>query len=250
DSSVVLCLALQELGPNNVLAVTAHGDVHVAEELQSAKELAALLGARHQVISTRELEIPGFAANPPERCYLCRSALYDKLLVLAADHSLAAVVDGVTADDSQDYRPGLRAGRERGVRSPLLEAGLRKQEIRSLAQRLGLPNWNRPASPCLASRFPYGERLTRRNLERVAAGERELRSLGFSVVRMRHHGPLVRVEVSADKVSAAATPPLREAIVRLMRGLGYQYVTLDLEGFRSGSMNEVLQAQTTAEGEA
>jgi uncharacterized protein len=242
DSTVLLTVALDELGADKVLAVTAHGDVHTEEELGAARAAAARLGARHRVITTSELSVPGFAANPPERCFLCRSAMYEKLLAVAAEEGLAVVVDGANSDDRGDYRPGMRAAAALGVRSPLLEAGLGKDDVRALAKRLGLPQWDLPSSPCLASRFPYGEVITAEALRMVGSGERLLRGLGFTQVRVRHHGPLARVEVGESEISRAAGAPVRRAIVDHLRELGFKYVTLDLQGFRSGSMNELLES--------
>lgn len=241
DSTVLLKLALDELGPDRVLAVTAYGDVHTGEEVDAAREMAARLGVRHVIVATRELEVPGFAANAPERCYLCRRAMYGRLVDLARQEGLQAIADGANRDDGADYRPGMRAAAELGVRSPLAEAGMSKQQIRDLAHELGLPNWALPAAPCLASRFPYGEEITAAELRMVAAAERRLRELGFRTSRVRHHGRLARVEVPAGDVSRAAEETVRRAIVGSLRKLGYVYVTLDLEGFRSGSMNEALR---------
>ncbi len=247
DSTVLLKLALDELGPGRVLAVTAHGDVHTQEELAAAREAAARLGARHLVIHTKELAIPGFATNPPERCFLCRGTMYGRLVDMARAEGLKTVIDGVNHDDGADYRPGVRAAAARGVRSPLAEAGLSKQEVRALGKRLGLSNWDLPASPCLASRFPYGEEITPAKLRAVAEGERYLKTLGFSDVRVRHHGDLARVEVSGDDIARAAEGSIRRGIVSHLRDLGYVYVTLDLGGFRSGSLNEVLGTGATPE---
>lgn len=250
DSTVLLKLALDELGPDRVLAVTAHGDVHTAEELAAAREAAARSGAHHMVIITNELSIPGFATNPPERCYLCRGVLYDRMTKIAAAEGMRTVVDGVNSDDGADYRPGVRAADARGVRSPLAEAGLTKQDVRDLARALGLSNWDLPASPCLASRFPYGEPITSAKLHAVAEGERYLRSLGFSGVRVRHHGEVARIELTGDDIARAAEPSVRRGIVGHLRGLGYAYVTLDLQGFRSGSLNEVLGSAAGSEEDA
>jgi uncharacterized protein len=240
DSTVLLRLALDELGPERVLAVTAHGDVHTAEELEAARETATGLGARHMIIRTRELAVPGFTSNPPERCYLCRHTMYERLIELARQEGLRAVADGANLDDLGDYRPGIQAGVELGVSSPLAEAKMGKQEVRELARALGLPNWSRPASPCLASRFPYGEQITTTGLQAVAAAERRLRELGFGICRVRHHGNLARVEVPTEDLPRVAEASFRHAIVSSLRELGYVYVTLDLQGFRSGSLNEVL----------
>jgi uncharacterized protein len=254
DSTVVLKLAVEELGAERVLAVTAHGDVHTAEELESAQRLATHIGVRHVIVDSHELEVPGFSANPPERCFLCRSEMYSQMWELARLEGLGTVVDGANRDDGADYRPGLRAARTLGVRSPLAEADLGKDEVRALARDLGLSNWDLPASPCLSSRFPYGEQITKDRLQMVAAGEKRLRELGFATARVRHHGDLARVEVPAGDLARAAEESVRGTIVRYLRGLGYAYVTLDLEGFRSGSMNETLQpvvrSESAVEGEA
>lgn len=247
DSTLLLRLALDELGPRRVLAVTAHGDVHTAEELDAARETAAWLGVRHVIITTNELAVPAFAANTPERCYLCRRSMYSRLIELARQEGMQAVADGANRDDQADYRPGIRAGVELGVLSPLAEAGIGKQEVRELARELGLPNWSRPASPCLSSRFPYGQEITAADLQVVAAAERRLRELGFGISRVRHHGNLARVEVHVDDIARAADGAVRRAIVGSLRELGYAYVTLDLEGFRSGSLNEVLVARAGTE---
>ncbi len=241
DSSLLLRLALDELGPDRVLAATAHGDVHTEEELVAAREAAAALGARHIVISTDELAVPGFSANPPDRCYLCRRVMYARLQELAEAEGFAAVVDGANSDDKADYRPGTHAAEELGVRGPLAEAGIGKSEVRALARRLGLSNADLPSSPCLSSRFPYGESITSEKLRVIEVAERGLRTLGFETVRVRHHGDIARVEVAPADLSRAAEGPTRHAIVRLLRDLGYLYVTLDLEGFRSGSLNEPLR---------
>lgn len=246
DSTVVLKLALDELGPEHVLAVTAHGDVHTHEELEAARETAAWLGARHLTIQTRELAVTGFSDNPPDRCYLCRGSMYRRLIELARREGMEAVADGANVDDRADYRPGIRAGVELGVSSPLAEAGMGKQAVRELALELGLPNWSRPASPCLASRFPYGDEITAAGLQMVAAAERRLKDLGFGICRVRHHGNLARVEVPVGDLPQAIDPSVRGDIVGTLHGLGYTYVTLDLQGFRSGSMNEVLGSNTEA----
>ncbi|NLV72123.1 MAG: ATP-dependent sacrificial sulfur transferase LarE [Actinobacteria bacterium] len=240
DSAFLLKTALDAVGPAAVVAVTAHGDVHTAEELEAARSAAAQLGARHLIIRTEELSIPGFADNPPERCYLCRKEMYAMFIEVARAEGMATVVDGANRDDQMDYRPGLRAAAALGVRSPLAEVGYGKEEIRRAARDLGLSSWNLPASACLASRFPYGETITLPKLHAVAEGERFLRSLGFSVVRLRHHGEVARIEVTEADMSLALGDSVRRAIVEHLRASGYVYVTLDLEGFRSGSLNAVL----------
>ncbi|MBN1632076.1 MAG: ATP-dependent sacrificial sulfur transferase LarE [Thermoleophilia bacterium] len=247
DSTVLLKLALDELGTERVLAVTAHGVVHTEEELAAAREAAAQLGARHVVVRTDELAIPGFATNPPERCFLCRGAMFDRLAEIGQAEGFMTVVDGVNRDDGADYRPGVRVAAARGVRSPLAEAGMSKKDVRALAKQLGLVNWDLPASPCLASRFPYGEKITEAKLAAVAAGERYLKALGFANVRLRHHGDLARIEVDGRDVARLADVSVRRGIVRHLRELGYVHVTLDLEGFRSGSLNKALGSGGSSE---
>jgi uncharacterized protein len=249
DSTLLLRVALDELGPEQVLAVTVHGDVHTEEELAAARETAARLGARHLVVPMDQLGLPGFAANPPERCYLCRRAIYEELIAVARSEGMKTIVDGANVDDRGDYRPGMQAAADMGIVSPLLAAGFKKDDVRSLARTLGLPNWDLPASPCLASRFPYGETITAEGLRMVGAGERYLRGLGLGPVRVRHHGTVARVEVGEHDIPRAAEAPVRRAIVDHLRGLGYCYIALDLQGFRSGSLNEVLPEAEGEEGE-
>ena len=240
DSTLVLKVALDELGRDRVLAVTVHGDVHTEEEQAAARETAARLGARHLVVSMDQLGLPGFAANPPDRCYLCRRAIYGELLAVAEREGLKTIVDGANLDDRGDYRPGMQAATDMGIVSPLLRAGFRKDDVRRLARTLELPNWDLPASPCLASRFPYGEAITADGLRMVGDAEKYLKAVGFGPVRVRHHGAMARIEVSEKDIPRAAGARVRRAIVRHLRELGYTYVALDLDGFRSGSLNEVL----------
>lgn len=240
DSTLVLQVALQAAGADEVLAVTAHGPVHATSELETAYSVASYLGVRHMVMATDELALPGFAANKPDRCFVCRHSLFQRLLDMAGSEGLRTVVDGSNRDDLDDFRPGLQAARALGVRSPLAELGLDKQQVRSLARRLQLPDWDRPASPCLASRFPYGEPITRQGLHMVEEAERYMHQLGFRQVRVRHHGSLARLEVDSTEVGHVADESVRSDIVRYLRHLGYVYVALDLEGYRTGSLNEAL----------
>ncbi len=240
DSSFLLWAASMVLG-QRVVAVTAVSELHAHEEYEGAREYAGLLGVRHLVIETSELDDHRFAANPPERCYICKKGLCERLLELARRHELRWVADGTHSDDSADYRPGERALRELGIRSPLREAGLAKGEIRLLARDNGVPSWNKPAQPCLATRFPYGTPITRDNLEKVRRAERILQRLGFSRCRVRFHGTIARIEVPPDEFHHLIETPAADAVVREIKALGFHYVTLDLQGYRSGSMDEPLR---------
>ena len=226
------------LGRDKCLAVTASSETYVPEELEQARELAARLQARHEVIETRELDIPHFRENPPYRCYWCKRELFGTVAKLAKARGLAAVCDGANADDPGEHRPGLKAAAELGVRSPLREAGLGKDDIRALSRKLGLPTWNRPAMACLASRFPYGQTITEEALERVAAAERLLRELGFEACRVRDHETIARIEVPPADIPRLVEE--RERVVKDLKALGYTYVACDLQGYRPGAMDEVL----------
>jgi uncharacterized protein len=241
DSSLLLAVAAGTLGSDNVTALTAVSETYREEELERATRLAERLGVRHVVARTSELDDECFSANPPERCYACKSYLLDELAAVAVAEGRAALADGATRDDLGDYRPGMRAADERGVRHPLLEAGLDKEEVRRLSRSLGLPTADLPAQACLASRIPYGERITPDKLRQVAAAEDALRELGFWPCRVRHHGTIARVEVE-EAALAFAVGERRADIVGRLRALGFTYVTLDLGGLRSGSMNDVLGA--------
>jgi len=241
DSSLLLAVAVGALGAGNVTAVTAVSETYREEELGRATELTERLGVRHVVSHTSEMDDECFSANPPERCYTCKSHLLDQLAAVAAAEGRAVLADGATCDDLGDYRPGMRAADERGVRHPLLEAGFGKEDVRRLSRSLGLPTADLPAQACLASRIPYGERITPEKLRQVAQAEDVLRELGFWPCRVRHHGSIARVEVEEAELARAAGER-RAQIVGRLRALGFTYVTLDLRGLRSGSMNEVLGA--------
>lgn len=239
DSSVTLAAAAAVLGPGNVTAITADSPTFIDAELAAARSLCDELGVRHLVISTMELDDDGFVANTPDRCYHCKALFLDDMAAAAARLGCAALLDGVNADDPADHRPGLRAADERGVLHPLLQAGLGKDAVRALARDLGLAVWDRPANACLASRIPYGARITDAKLRAVAAAEAALRELGLRECRVRHHGTVARVELPVADLSRA-TGELRERIVAAVLAAGFAYAALDLHGFRSGSMNEVL----------
>jgi uncharacterized protein len=238
DSTLLLRKSLDVLGPAKVLAVTAASATYDPDEVDEATRLAEWMGAPHERLQSNELEDEGFLLNPPERCYYCKADLYGDLVALASARGFRAVIDGSHAEDALDFRPGLKALDERGVLSPLKEAGFTKADIRELSRRLGLPTADKPANACLASRFPYGETITSEKLGRVGQAERVLREAGFDVVRVRHHGDVARIEVPAsDRTRLLAAVP---EIVTKIKALGYVWVACDLEGYRSGSMNEAL----------
>lgn len=237
DSSVVAAAAHAALG-DRALAVTAITETITEEDLALAAGIAGKLGLRHETIVYNELEIPNYAANPTNRCYFCKDALYTRLLGLARERGIGAVLDGANADDASDYRPGRLAAAEQGVRSPLLELGIDKSRVRLLADSYGLPNHDKPSAPCLSSRVPYGTEITREMLAQIDSAERSLRALGFRELRVRHHGDLARVELPREDFQRALDGADR--IDAALREAGYRYVALDLRGFRSGSLNEVL----------
>lgn len=237
DSTLLLKVAHDVLG-ENVTAVTASSEIYPPGELEDAAILARLIGAKHLAAGTIGLENPVFAGNPPDRCYYCKKEIYAVLLELARQRGINYVIDGVNADDTGDYRPGIRAGVEMGVRSPLKEAGLTKEDIRALSRELGLPTAGKPASPCLATRFPYGTRITRDCLRQVALAEDFIKRIGVPVVRVRHHGSLARIEAPVEYLKYVAGRA--EEISARFKEIGYTYVSLDLQGYRAGAMNETL----------
>ena len=240
DSTLLLKTAADVLG-GEVLAVIAASETYPRRETQEAERLAGRLGIRHRIIRTRELNNAAFTRNGTDRCYHCKRELFSRLKDMAAAESIPFVLDGQNEDDRSDYRPGSRAARELGVRSPLQEAGLTKEEVRLLSRRLRLPNWNKPSLACLASRFPYRESIDRQGLARVAAAEEFLLGLGLGQVRVRSHGRSARIEVEPQNISRLAQPAFRAGIVRRLKALGFIYITLDLQGYRTGSLNEVLK---------
>ncbi len=238
DSTFLFAVAVDVLG-GRVLAVTATSATYPERELKEARELASLIGGRHRVIASEELEIPEFQENPSDRCYYCKRELFAKLRTIAGAEGVSHLLDGSNLDDLDDHRPGSRAAREFGVRSPLQEAGLTKDDIRKLSQALQLPTWNKPAFACLSSRFPYGVAITAERLRQVAEAEEELYGLGFRTLRVRYHGDVARLELG-EKEYAAATGSLRDRVVRCVREAGFTYVAVDLQGYRSGAMNETI----------
>jgi uncharacterized protein len=248
DSTVVLKVAMDALGVENVVAATGVSPSLPERELESVKELAAVLGASLELVGTSEMDDPNYTANPANRCYFCKTELYGKLAGLkgsgfGVQGSGWTVVNGLNADDVGDYRPGMMAAKEWNVRSPLLEAGMSKAEVRMLAQTLGLPNWKKPALACLSSRIPYGTPVTIQSLGQIEQAEAFLYGRGFSNFRVRHHQKLARIEVDIADLRRLIEEPLRTEMLSHFKKIGYTYVTVDLQGFRSGSGNEVLAAE-------
>jgi uncharacterized protein len=240
DSSFLLGCSVRALGREKVLAATAISETYPTSQLEDAKRIARDLGVEHHLFHTLELEIDGFRENPPERCYYCKRELYSYLKALADERGYRFVVDGTNRDDMGDHRPGMKALEELGVRSPLREAGMGKEAIRRFAREMSLPTWDKPSFACLSSRFPYGEEITPEKLGMVGEAEEFMHGLGFRQVRVRHHGHTARIEVEPGDISRLADPGIRSRVVEHLKALGYRYVTIDLQGYRTGSMNEVL----------
>jgi uncharacterized protein len=235
DSSLLLKLALDELGPEQAQAVLASSPAYPEAEQEQARSVAAGLGARLHEVSTNEVELEAYARNHPDRCFHCKEELFDTLEPVRARLGLAHLAYGATADDAGDHRPGHASAQRRGVRFPLLEAGLGKAEIRLEARRLGLPNWNKPSFACLSSRIPHGTPVTVAALRQIELAEAAIQALGFAQVRVRHHDDVARVEVEANEIEALVAR--REAVVAALRAAGYKFVSLDLEGYSTGSLN-------------
>ena len=236
DSALVAAVAARSLG-DRALAVTAVSPSLPPGEAEQAAEVAASMGIRHRTVRTHEVDRPEYLANGTDRCYHCKTELYDVLAAVSAESGGAQVVSGANADDLGDYRPGLRAAAEHGVRHPLVEVDMTKPEVREAARTLELPTWDKPASACLSSRIAFGVTISVEMLSKVGRAERALKDLGFRQCRVRVHDDLVRVEVEPDELARLATADVRTRVVEALHALGYRYVTLDLEGFRSGSMN-------------
>ena len=241
DSAYLACVAHETLS-ERAIAVTADSPSYPERHRQMALQTARQLGLRHEIIQTSELDRPEYRANPANRCYYCKHELYTHLTRMAAGRG-AVVVDGNNADDRGDYRPGRQAAREFGVRSPLDEVNLGKQEIRELARAAGLPTWDEPASACLSSRIPYNTEVTSEKLRTIERAEQVLRDHGFRVCRVRHHDDLARIELGRDELPRALQPELSAVLVRELKAVGYRYVTIDLQGYRTGSLNEGLLLQ-------
>jgi len=239
DSTLVAKVCYDVL-KDNAMAVTARSETYPDFEFEEAKKLAKEIGIRHMVIDTSELAIEGFANNPPERCYFCKTELFGKLKDIAKEQGFLNVADGANLDDTKEFRPGLEASKELDVKSPLKISGMTKQDIREVSKMLNISNWDKPAYACMSSRFPYGQSITEEKLSMVSEAEKYLRSLGLIQFRVRHHETIARIEVLPEDIHLLTNSPAREELTGKFKEIGFTYITLDLEGYRSGSMNEVL----------
>ena len=237
DSAYLSVVATQVLG-SGALCVTADSPSYPEHHRSLARQVAGAFALRHEIVATAELERPEYRANPVNRCYYCKQELYSTLTALATTRAIDVVLDGNNADDRGDYRPGRQAAREHGVRSPLDEVGLTKQEIRDLSRAAGMATWDEPASACLSSRIPYDTEITDGKLRMVEQAETALRDIGFRVCRVRHHDTLARLELGTDEIARALDPAVRDRVVSALRAIGYRQVTVDLQGYRTGSLNE------------
>ncbi len=242
DSTFLLKVAVDELGRDRVLGITAISESYPVRELEEARRLAEEMGARIRLIDTDELSNPDYASNPTNRCFHCKTELFTKISPVARDEGLREILYGVNADDLGDFRPGIQAAKRMGARGPLQEAGLTKNEIRLLSRELGLRTWDKPAYACLSSRIPYGQRITREALHQVDEAENFLHDLGFRQVRVRHHDKIARIELPREQMAKLLSDGSAELIVAKLKELGYLYVTLDLQGYRTGSLNEAIGA--------
>ena len=245
DSTFLLKVARDTLGEDAVLACTGVSPSLAEAELQSVRDLASKIGARLRLVETKEMDNPNYVENSPKRCYYCKSDLFTHLKAVAEEEGFEAICSGANYDDQGDYRPGMDAAKEFGVRAPLLEAGLTKDEIRELSREMGLPTWDKPALACLSSRIPYGTPVTMPSLKQIEQGEAFLRQKGFRICRVRHHGNVARIEVPMADLAKLVAEPLRTEVTNALKGFGYTYVAVDLAGFRSGSGNEVLKTTYT-----
>ncbi len=240
DSTLVAKVAYDVLG-DRALAITAESPSLLPEDLEDARVQAADIGVLHEVVQTHEMDNPNYTSNPVNRCYFCKSELHDTLKPLALQRGYPYVVDGVNADDLLDYRPGIQAAKERGARSPLAELGISKLEVREISRQLGLSCWDKPAQPCLSSRFPYGEEITAAKLQRVGRAERHLRTLGLKNLRVRSVGDTAQIELMPEQIKEFILTTDLAVLTHTLQSYGFLYVTLDLEGYRSGKLNKVLQ---------
>jgi len=245
DSSYLALVAHQELG-TKALAITAESPSYPSYQRQIAVDLVERYGFRHEFIASAEMSDRNYVENPTNRCYFCKHELYTQLQNLARQRGFSYVVDGNNLDDTGDYRPGRKAGRELEVRSPLIEAQLTKTEIRELSHRQGLPTWNQPASACLSSRIPYGSAVTHEKLLMIDQGEEIMRALGFSQTRVRHHGEIARIEIARDELPKVFSMDMFDRLSREFKRIGFRYVAIDADGYRTGALNEILTQITTS----
>lgn len=237
DSTFLAEAAHHALG-DNALAVTAISDSYPIREMKAAKDIAKQIGIRFETVHTEELDLEGYASNPTNRCFFCKTELFDKLRPIADKYDVGTIVYGAIPDDVGDHRPGMDAAKQMGIKAPLIDVGLTKAEIREISKAWDLPTWDKPAFACLSSRFPYGMRITRELLRQVDAAEQFLYDLGIRQFRVRHHGDLARIELDAEEIERLRIKSIRNQINNHYKTLGYEYVTLDLQGYRSGSLNE------------
>jgi uncharacterized protein len=240
DSAFLLAVAKDILG-DKLIAATAVSPIYPSFEIKEALEIARDSGVRHITVNSNALSKKQIKSNPPDRCYWCKKEIFSYLVKLAGENEIKHVIDGTNYDDKNDYRPGAKAVKELGIRSPLKEAGLTKKEIRQYSKKLGLSTWDKPSLACLASRIPYGSSITKENLKMIDSAEEFLRSLGFRNVRVRHHGDIARIEVPDKEFDILLNSNMRVKIIKRLKKIGYKYVTADIEGYRTGSMNEVLK---------
>ena len=248
DSTLLAAISTQVLN-ERCISITAQSPSLAPSELDQARNTAQTIGLNHRIVQTNEIDREQYRRNQPDRCYFCKDELYTKLSEIAAEENYEYIVNGSNLDDLSDFRPGLKAASRHKIRSPLVEAELNKKEIRELSKHMGLPTWDKPAQACLSSRIPYGTPVSIEALEKIAKAEHFLRDLGLQQVRVRHHGNIARIEVNDHDISFITKSPVREQITERFRSIGYSYSTVDLQGFRSGSMNEVLNRVTTPSNE-
>jgi pyridinium-3,5-biscarboxylic acid mononucleotide sulfurtransferase len=237
DSTFLLKICMDVLGKENVVAVTASSETYTLTEVEFARSMASGLNANHIIFETDELSDKNFLSNGKDRCYFCKKNFYSKLIRIAGSENILYVIDGANSDDNKDYRPGIKAAFELGIKSPLMEAGFTKENIRRFSKEMGLCTWDKPANPCLASRLPYGSTITREKLLMVAQAEDFIRSLGFRITRVRHHDKIARVEVSSSEIARFCQDDIRNKVVKRLKEMGFTWVAIDLEGYRMGSLN-------------
>jgi len=244
DSTFLLNVCVDVLGSENIIAVTAVSDSYTTDELKYAKSISNMLKVEHIILRTDEMSDSDFINNTPHRCYHCKKHLFSKLKDIAGIRNIKHILDASNIDDTSDYRPGRKAAKKFAVRSPLIEARLTKSDIRKYSKALGLNCWNKPANACLASRIPYGSRITKEKLKKVGKAEVFLKKEGLKIVRLRHHGDIARIEVSEKEIGKLMKKDRRIRIFRYLKGLGFNWITLDLEGYRTGSLNEILPEES------